>query len=329
MTERAADVLAALAESTSREEQLSIIQTSWRTEEAATMSKTDAEELLCRLAAADSRDSQLQVLSLVDTERRTIAALDVAVAPIIMQSPALRLVMKAAKNASVSPNGLALCLDSLEEGCFLSAAQAAEIMKVVQAPIHKQFEYWHVVCSRVIDKWRLTESDHTQVCCYYGWDSSYATQIARDLVFDSTSALKLQNKILVYMGRADHTEYARSRKVPNFAARIIASNIKAGSSGTRRDICAVCLENCENGSPLYICAVCTNRLHARCCRSWVLIKGEDDALCPYCRSPVRDGTFSIGELPEAPAAAPATDEELHETSAKSRKASRVIKQRTE
>ena len=45
----------------------------------------------------------------------------------------------------------------------------------------------------------------------------------------------------------------------------------------------------------------TDTLHARCCRSWVLTKGEDDALCPYCRTPVKNGRFSIGELPAAPA----------------------------
>ena len=36
---------------------------------------------------------------------------------------------------------------------------------------------------------------------------------------------------------------------------------------------------------------------ARCCRSWVLTKGEDDAVCPYCRAPVAEGKWSIGELP--------------------------------
>ena len=111
---------------------------------------------------------------------------------------------------------------------------------------------------------------------------------------DLEDAIKLQNKVLQHMGRADPSEYARSRRVPGFAARIIAMNISAGSSGTRSDVCAVCLENCEDGSPLFECAACANRLHARCCRSWVLIKGEENALCPYCRAPVRGGRWTIG-----------------------------------
>ena len=45
--------------------------------------------------------AQLQILELVDIERRTIGALDTAMAPVIMQRPALRMVLKIAK--SVSP----------------------------------------------------------------------------------------------------------------------------------------------------------------------------------------------------------------------------------
>ena len=61
----------------------------------------------------------------------TIALLNrvaAAVAPLTMQPPALRLLRKSMKHASdheaAWPSALAWSLDQLEEGCFLSAAQA-------------------------------------------------------------------------------------------------------------------------------------------------------------------------------------------------------------
>ena len=97
-----------------------------------------------------------------------------------MQPPALRLVMKVVKQAWSSAQ-VSQCLDQLEEGCFLSASQAAEIMSYATAhapaPDREKIKFWHVVCSRVVDKWHLTEAEHTQIWCYYGWDGEYAMQV--------------------------------------------------------------------------------------------------------------------------------------------------------
>lgn len=125
----------------------------------------------------------------------------------------------------------------------------------------------------------------------------YATQLVRDTPLGQL--LALQNKVLSHLGRADHAAFARSRRVAEFAARLIANNLAAGSSGTRHDVCCVCLDDCEDGSPLFNCNECANRLHARCCRGWVLASNghEGDATCPYCRAPIACGKFSIGELP--------------------------------
>ena len=86
------------------------------------------------------------------------------------------------------------------------------MQELQHVPIERQFEYWHVVCSRVVDKWRLTEAEHTSVYCYYGWDGPYAAQVVRGTSLDD--AIRLQNKVLTHMGRADHVDYARSRRVP-------------------------------------------------------------------------------------------------------------------
>ena len=152
-------ILAALGTCSSRAEQIDVLAQAWP---RSNLLPADAKDLLVRLSQASSKKGQLQTLTMVDAERRTIMALDVAVTPILMQSPALRLVKKTVKKAN-TPNEVAYILDGLEEGCWLSAAQATELMgALTHIPAEKQFEYWHVVCSRVVDKWRLTEEEHTQ-----------------------------------------------------------------------------------------------------------------------------------------------------------------------
>jgi len=307
MTEASA-VIEALQASENRQEQLLVLQQSWRCAEAAPMTLPEAEVLLSKLAKLTTLREQHELLQLADGERRAVAALEVAVAPVMMMPPVLRSLLKAIQRHSGTSGfdcgtwapALAHSFDELERGCFISASQAAELMAAVLATDPKPLSaYWHVVCSRVVDKWNLNEREHSQVCCYYGWDAPYALRIVGDTPLDDK--ITLQNKVLSHMGRADHTTYSHSRKLPAFAAQIIADNLKAGSSGTRADVCCVCLDDCADGSPLFTCSSCKNRLHSRCCHSWVLAKGsESDACCPYCRAPISNGSFSIGELPASP-----------------------------
>ena len=108
-------VLAGLAGCETREEQISCLQQSWL---ASSMSEREAQELLGRLARARNKQGQIEVLQYADVERQTIAALDSAVAPIIMQPPSLRLVIKTTRrmveHCDPSPERLAKCLNELE-----------------------------------------------------------------------------------------------------------------------------------------------------------------------------------------------------------------------
>ena len=195
----------------------------------------------------------------------------------------------------------------MEERCFLSAAQASQLLRAIAALLDPSKprdaelsrEYVHVVCSRVLDRWNLTEADHTEVCCYYGWDAPYVVQLlkqamaaapdgeargasaaavqARVLEEQSRGAVDapplysrlLQNRVLAHMGRADHAVYAHSWNVRSFAATVVARNLAAGASGGEPDACAaVCLEPVHAGTALWTCAVCKNVLHAECRREW-------------------------------------------------------------
>ena len=55
-----------------------------------------------------------------------------------------------------------------DDSLLRSEPGADEIMSELEPRIRtgKAFEYWHVVCARVVDKWRLNERDHTQIFCY-------------------------------------------------------------------------------------------------------------------------------------------------------------------
>ena len=233
----------------------------------------------------------------------------------------------------------ATIFDQMEEGCFISAAQALEVMKEVQQVGRRdEFKWWHVVCSRVIDKWNLSEERHTQVACYYvrtpdlepktrispfrcsliprspplcGQGCTRATMVRalRGVPLDVPE--EIQNRALSQVGRGDHTEYSHSKRVAEFAAVLIARNLRSSTSGSEEDVCAVCLDTWADGSALWTCSTCRNCLHARCARAWVLkvearARSNDDeddedeaveALCPYCRAPACKGTFSVGINP--------------------------------
>lgn len=242
----------------------------------------------------------------------------------------------------VCPSRISSLLDQLEERCFISAAQASTILSAVPFSSSKdsrlnggssrRFEYYHVVCARVLDRWNLNETDHTEVACYYGWSPSYLVRLFRqameaDAAHTAPAALVqtrvleeqsadqqgspplysrlLQNRVLAHMGRADHGEYARSWAVRDYASRIIARNLSAGASGQVAEDCAVCLEPCHDGTPLWTCLKCRNKLHASCRRGWEQkrkrVASDDDdeqddettehnsddgrgVPCPYCRS---------------------------------------------
>ena len=81
---------------------------------------------------------------------------------------------------------------------------------------------------------------------------------------------ELQNRVLVHMGKADHFEYALSWRVSAYAAQIIARNLCSGSS----DACAICLDPCQNGTQLWDCKRCGNKLHSTCYSGWARKRTE-------------------------------------------------------
>ena len=214
----------------------------------------EAEEVLAQLERCNSKPAQLRVLELTITERTVIAALDVAVAPILMPPNVLQLVKNGIVKACVNNRSFheaGMFLDALEEGSFMSAAQAAEVMRGVQSVGRSDgYKWWHVV-SRVIDKWNLSEKHHTQVACYYGCTRASMVLLLRDVALDQPD--ELQNRALSQVGRGDHTEYARSQRVAEFAAILIARNLRSGKSGdgSDDDTCAVCASRHAPTAPHY------------------------------------------------------------------------------
>jgi len=222
----------------------------------------EADAILRKLGTAASRTMQLAILTRSCEERQLTCAFDVAVSPLIMAQSHLRVLMKLASRAWF-PAELARALDQLELGCFLSAAQATQLVGSVPAAQDgtasaRGQTFWHVVCSRVLDKWNLREDEHSQVACYYGWDAAYLSRVLRHVRFvtedgaDAVAAAlpaaelqrrvlgeqsaseqgsppelsrELQNRVLAHMGKADHTLYAHSQLVPSYAAQLIARNL--------------------------------------------------------------------------------------------------------
>jgi len=318
------EVLAALAEAESAGDQLDLIRKAWGSAGIVELSMDEAAAILKRLGEACSRSEQLAVLTRGSEERLLSCAFDVAVGPLIMSQPQLRLLLKLVHHGVAShthPRTVARALDALETGCFMSAAQATQLMSAATAAEpasgSRINEWWHVVCARVLDKWNLKEAEHSQIACYYGWDCAYLSRVLRHVSFVSDGgqtcsaasltaaelqarvlgeqsaaeqgnppemSRQLQNRVLSHMGKADHLSYSHSSCVRSYAAQLIARNLCSGSS----DTCAICLDPCQNGCALWTCKRCQNHLHSTCHREWAKKKTEDDAdeevPCPYCRS---------------------------------------------
>ena len=224
-----------LCEADSRASQIEAIKTSW----SAPNRPIPADGLagvLGKLNKADSRCMQLRVLQHAAARLATFASLDAAAKPLFMPGPSFRhaskLVLCAAARGSLQPEAFAELLDNLmdERGCFLSAAQAQELVDSLAVPPDRQFRYWHVACSRVVDRWNVRESSHAAGACPYGWDAAYTLKLAA-ACGTRPSPVALQCKVLAAIGHGD-PEHAHASRVAEFAARIVAVNIGAGSSSS-------------------------------------------------------------------------------------------------
>ena len=160
----AEEVLMLLAEAESRSEQIGVIQRCvvdvWSTCGRDEVTPQDAVAVLGKLNKAETRQEQLRVLHYQSVKLTTFAALDAAVRPLRLSAPQfghiLKLVHRAAASGLLRPSAFAALLDqSVEElGCFLSAAQAQELVEQLAAPPTEEAEYWHIACARVVDPCR-------------------------------------------------------------------------------------------------------------------------------------------------------------------------------
>ena len=72
---------------------------------------------------------------------------------------------------SVTPQSLADMLDdSLGMSVFMSAQQCAEIIDILRTSCTGEISYlfYHVLCFRCIERWRLSQMQHGIGHCYYG-----------------------------------------------------------------------------------------------------------------------------------------------------------------
>lgn len=77
----------------------------------------------------------------------------------------------AANFASVNPQSLADMLDdSLGMSIFMSAQQCSEIIDILRTSCTGEISYlfYHVLCFRCIERWRLSQMQHGIGHCYYG-----------------------------------------------------------------------------------------------------------------------------------------------------------------
>jgi hypothetical protein len=182
------ELLDLLATATSASDQLKFIQTAYGSSGLVELSLQEADEILKKLGEGKSRKDQVTALATSRDERLVSCLMDVAMAPLTMTPSMLRhleRVIGTASVKSVSPAKIAHLLDQLEEQCFLSAAQATTLLRATQHrddEKKRRFEYCHVICSRVIDRWNLTQDEHTEVSCYYGWSPAYLITLVQQAV---------------------------------------------------------------------------------------------------------------------------------------------------
>ena len=226
-------VLALLCEADSRAEQLRAIQMAWSAA-GRPVAEEAAAGVLGKLNKADSRSVQLRVLQHAAARLATLSLLDAAARPLFVPAPQFRHLSTLVARASargLEPQAFAELLDGLgdEMGRFYSAAQAQELVETIAAPADRQVRFWHVACSRVLDRWNVTEDTHAAGACDYGWDLAHALKLAAACGRRPTP-VALQCKVLATMGRGNPELALSFPQVAVRAARIVAELTGAGSS---------------------------------------------------------------------------------------------------
>jgi len=71
-----------------------------------------------------------------------------------------------ALNPNIEPRALAQELGRAPGGPVLTAKQAAAVLRKLGHPRLDDYVHYHVVCSRVIDRWALNGDEHDIAACY-------------------------------------------------------------------------------------------------------------------------------------------------------------------
>lgn len=97
-----------------------------------------------------------------------------AVEPLGMPPAIFRHLIRSLRSAATTgPSQLAALLSQLGHP-FLTAAQAAEVIRLLVSQGDVEYKIFHVLASRVVDQWNLKNDPHSIGHCYYGYHESDA-----------------------------------------------------------------------------------------------------------------------------------------------------------
>lgn len=137
------------------------------------------------ITAEFSPEALLEVIRSNDSERRRVAAIGCASVCASLDGISARLSMplqlfqhfkRHLRTCEVSPRLLARQL--LDFGRpLMTSKQAAELLEFLRGRGEADYKYYHVLCSRVVDSWNMTEATHGIGACYYGFFENFAPPI--------------------------------------------------------------------------------------------------------------------------------------------------------
>lgn len=103
------------------------------------------------------------------------------------------------RTSEVSPGSLARQL--LDFGRpLVTAQQASELLEFLRGRGEADYRYYHVLCSRVVDPWNLTQDSHGIGACYYGFLDMAQDERRRHHVFSFVGDTDLETLAAVYWG---------------------------------------------------------------------------------------------------------------------------------
>jgi len=113
-----------------------------------------------------------------------LQSLDRAVQPVFMPSQIFNHLLRSLRGAAETTPPAALARLLLDLGHpLMSASQASDVLAVLRAVGTPDYKVYHVVCSRVVDRWNLVAKDHGIGQCYYGWSEHITSNGLKKLLY--------------------------------------------------------------------------------------------------------------------------------------------------